>query len=491
MKTYIRQGGGGLLLASFLYLGLPNVLFAVGWLKPPYALGYTIVCLIGLVFLVAGTRRNFTPTSELGRTLGYIVPVCCVLVIWIGFSGIGGIGFQNTDWNAHNSLFKHLIEEDWPLVLGADDPNHEPFFYVYYVAFYLPAALVGKIFGWGAANLVLFLWSTTGVVIAISWFLKVLDLPLTPFRSLLAVLVFIAFGGLDIIGWYLRHENLPNMGEHLEWWAKHFQYSANTTLLVWVPQHTIAAWILTGVTMFHSIFRIPPRSFGLFVAFSLLWTPFAIIGVLPFVVLAIVLWIRENGVRDVFSTSNFVLAPIVGLTSALFLASNTFSFPVSFGWSGRPDFWLFYLVFMGLEVAVFFVPLYWLMKDRGTSYVYTPWLWTSLAVLIVLPFFRMGFANDFVMRGSIPALFVLIIFIAYGLLGTSFKAHPIMKPVLLAVVCVGALTGGSELVRSVKNYTFPPPDSQSVQSFLELQVNHVAQRKGDPDSFFFRQVSRN
>ena len=39
----------------------------------------------------------------------------------------------------------------------------------YYVAYYLPAALVGKIAGWTAANVVLFAWSATGAALAFLW----------------------------------------------------------------------------------------------------------------------------------------------------------------------------------------------------------------------------------------------------------------------------------------------------------------------------------
>ena len=38
---------------------------------------------------------------------------------------------------------------------------------VYYVGYWLPAALVGRILGWGVANFILFLWTWFGVLLTV------------------------------------------------------------------------------------------------------------------------------------------------------------------------------------------------------------------------------------------------------------------------------------------------------------------------------------
>lgn len=42
---------------------------------------------------------------------------------------------------------------------------------VYYIAYYLPAALLGKLGGWLWAHQVLFVWSWIGLILAMLWFI--------------------------------------------------------------------------------------------------------------------------------------------------------------------------------------------------------------------------------------------------------------------------------------------------------------------------------
>ena len=65
----------------------------------------------------------------------------------------------------------------------------------YYVAYYLPAALVGKIAGWTAANVVLFTWSAAGAALAFLWLVVLSEAPV--WRCLA---IFVLFSGLDLVG---------------------------------------------------------------------------------------------------------------------------------------------------------------------------------------------------------------------------------------------------------------------------------------------------
>ncbi len=53
-------------------------------------------------------------------------------------SGIGGIGFQHYDWNKHNAILSDLVRESWPVGYTY---YGRPVALVYYIAYYLPAAL--------------------------------------------------------------------------------------------------------------------------------------------------------------------------------------------------------------------------------------------------------------------------------------------------------------------------------------------------------------
>lgn len=479
---------------SLIYLGTPNVIFAIGSLKPFYTVMYTTACILGVMHFAIRLKENgsypkaYFSTAELNFKL--FLPIFGAAVTWGVFSGIGGIGFQNDDWYCHNSLLKLLIEEALPLILHT--PDQQTYFYVYYIAYYLPAALIGKFLGWGAANIFLFIWSVVGLIISMAWFLRILEFNDLLYPSWLAIPIFIAFSGLDYVGWYYGHGQFPELGQHIEWWANYFQYSGNTTLLFWVPQHSIAAWILIGVVMFHEVSGSPPHSIGLYVAFTLLWTPFAIIGIIPFLFMLLYKWIKKHGIKEVCSISNLLLAPLIAFTSAIYLASNTFSFPISFSPLRSLSFFSIYLAFIFLEVAVFMIPIYLLSKNRNDKESYHSWLWTSAIILIFLPFFQIGFANDLVMRGSIPAIYVLAIFVCRQLLDTvprnivTFMA----KIILLVVLGFGGLTSLSEVTRSVKHYQFPPPSAKMVPDFKEMRKRDLLQRQGDPSSFFYKFIAK-
>ena len=56
-------------------------------------------------------------------------------------SGIGGFARQSVDYVKHDEILGTLINMDWPCKLG----SHKYLYLIYYIAYYLPAACIGKI----------------------------------------------------------------------------------------------------------------------------------------------------------------------------------------------------------------------------------------------------------------------------------------------------------------------------------------------------------
>ena len=77
-----------------------------------------------------------------------------------------------------------------------------------------------------------------------------------------------------------------------------------------------------------------------------------------------------------------------------------------------------------------------LFKENRKNYLY----WITIAALSVYPRFSMGLYNDFTMRTSIPALFVLMILILrfLGLQEERDKSLTIRKTLLVAGLVIGA-----------------------------------------------------
>lgn len=99
-----------------------------------------------------------------------------------------------------------------------------------------------------------------------------------------------------------------NLGAHIEWWASIGQFSSHTTLLFWVPQHTIAPWIVTAVLLLVVERNLGRQVLWFLAALSFLWSPMASLGLVPFLAL---IFIRDvfNQQSVAFNSANFLQDP--------------------------------------------------------------------------------------------------------------------------------------------------------------------------------------
>ncbi len=519
---------------SLIYLLIPQLLFAVGWIRFPFsvvsALFVIAVILWESVELVRSARRRLTSSlspssrvSALGAAL--------ILMIWLSLSGVGGIGFQNGDYPQNNALLKDLIEKDWPISVRFKN-NDVPL--VYYTGYYLPAALVGKLLGWQAANIFVFVWTLVGLFLAFTWFAHVARVKLAnnPFKTLLFASLFVLSGGMDLFGsflisiWQSRPLDL-DITRHREWWITEIgrfiplQYSSMTTLLFWVPQHAIASWICTGLTA-GAVLRpakTQPAPIALALAASILWNPFGSLGTVPFLVVFLIrraaLFKNRPALPSIGTFTLYGIALWIAAITTLYLQANQFRFPVGFIWNIKAPLadlaltvFLFWMIEVGALslIAILLlhtgacrrkVPsgealLFRSSKDNSQEglIVHPPQLLLfaiSLVVLGLLPLFRIGGFNNLVMRSSIPSLFILFSFIGYLLLEMPSATRRRVKTayLCLAIVTVaGFTTSGIEIARSIEHYRAAAPDYSSVGTTAEFPLQ-LQERAGKPDSTFF------
>ena len=508
---------------SVLYLLLPLAFFAYGWLRPAYAL--MVVVVVAAAMAAAGWEAWQALRSGGGLTrAGWraALPAVLLLLAWLLLSGIGGLGYQNDDYRAGNALFKQLILGDWPLSF-AFEGRAVPV--VYYLGYYLPAAAVGKALGWAAANAALWGWSALGLGLSLAWFAALSRVPLAgrPGRTLALTALFALAGGLDFVAVTVLRRAPPGPAEHLEFWASAFQFSSQTTLLYWVPQHALAAWLLAALVLDGLYHPHDLRWLALSIAAGMLWSPLGVLGLLPFLLLLAGLSCaparRRLALRPAALAAHaaaLVLAVIVGL----YLTANRATFPIGGIWRGVEDparLARLILGFWWVEVGALAVALalnLWLRlrpqisvsawlaaleAGFGLSPVRLAVLAASLATLTLLPLFRFGFNNDLAMRGSIPALFALWTLTAQVLLGARERslARPWSWGTRLAYLClvvvlgVGSLPALAEMTRSIQNYQAGPPPLESVVPMADADRPHlVSQRAGDPEAFFFQVLSR-
>src|SRR6516164_22770 len=138
----VLESLGSLEGISLVYCLLPWILFIVGWISSAIAAALVVVLLIGCICACRAMRGATNPK----RNVKYWLSIAVVALLWSLQSGAGGYGPQTLDWEKHNAILKSMVNHSWPVTYL--DADLSRFYLVYYFAYYLPAALIGKYAGW-------------------------------------------------------------------------------------------------------------------------------------------------------------------------------------------------------------------------------------------------------------------------------------------------------------------------------------------------------
>lgn len=81
-----------------------------------------------------------------------------IALLWTGLSGTAGIGFQNWDHEKHNAMLFDLVKDTYPVFYPPQKDlninSSSPL--VFYIAYYLLPAVIGKLTSYKIANIVQF-----------------------------------------------------------------------------------------------------------------------------------------------------------------------------------------------------------------------------------------------------------------------------------------------------------------------------------------------
>ncbi|MCB9111107.1 MAG: hypothetical protein H6634_07640 [Anaerolineales bacterium] len=438
---------------SYLYLILPFILFLFGWVRLTIAIPLAVIIFFALWQLLK--ESPLTPSSLFTHHWSLNTAYWLLLtVLWLFLSGIGGYAFQNWDHNWRNVVMRDLMNFNWPVYYA--QPESGPVkMLVYYVGYWLPSALTGKLLNWRAANSFLFLWTFLGIIL-ITYNLGSI-FKTSKFK---ATLLLIFFSGLDVLGVLFFPQDYPTLLPpitHLEIWAGNLQYSSFTTQLFWVFNQAIPAWLIITLIVILSREAAKQSSKSLEIASGkeqrrprndeliLLWSlcfffaPFASVGLLPYVLIEL---IKQTDFKSPFKNLHWeqiAAALIIFLLSALFFTANTAA--QSRGFQSLPL--TKYLAFFLLEGGIL-----WLML-APSKYKDPRWIVTGV-LLAVIPFIQIGNDRDFVMRASIAPLFYLMLMTGETLFEkTVIRVSLITRYSLVALLVLGAFTPIYEINRSI------------------------------------------
>ena len=427
--------------AAWLFLAAPYLIFVVGWLRPLITFPFVII----FTALFLNVLRGQEDGKGIERRDGILA--FCVISLVLFFSGIGGYTFQNWDFHGRNAVFHDLVNYPWPVVYQKSTLTGGILIMSYYMAYWLPSAVIGKLFGWQAANFTLFLWTAIGVFLIVA--LLSVRLQTTVLKT---TLLFFVFSGMDILGVgvnrILNRSLYPALWpplQHLEWWSLPVEISSMTTQVYWVFNQSVPALLamslwLIGLRKQYVIFLW---------ALTFFFSPLPSIGLMIFLGMGLVL--RESpqtrGERCIgVLRQSLSLENVMGLI--VFLIGYTY-FSTNLAAQDRSlQYWdpVLHLIFFLLEGGILWIAL--LKKREGDPF----WLIAGLMLFLVV-FIRIGKYQDFVMRATIPALLYLMIGVGEEL----FHSQGRLKKLILICLAIGAVTPLYEINRSFArtlNYYF-------------------------------------
>lgn len=479
---------------SYLYVLLPTVLFFLGWVKIWIAVP---VCLYFLWFFIKEPGEEtglYLPVWDRKNSMRGVIIFLFVLV-WVYFSGIGNFAWQNRDHAARNALYEILVANDWPVVKNVIGKGAiQTRGLIYYIGYWLPAAVVGKLFGVAAGYLFQYIWAVLGIllcVVFINSFLKK--------WAVWHVVLFALFSGLDAGGYILagNFEWVLSFG-HMEWWND-YQFSSFTTQLYWVFNQAIYAWVLFALIMMQK----NNRRILCICILGMITCTFPFVGMLPFVIYVICRNRRSAGtdltgkkmdvLNGLLSFEN-IFGGGVGVICLLYLAGNLSAqkraIPAAEAaqiqnTEGLAYYFGMYVLFILLEIGVYYIYLYRYYKRNWLFYI-------SLFSLLICPFIKVGSGGDFCMRASIPSLLVLYYMVVESL-RKDWEQRSIRCFIIILILAVGSITAVHEIGRSAVNTLRLCQQSREITNPVASEEKIL---KGNnfsgnvEDNFFFRYLAR-
>lgn len=429
----------------YFYIFFPQIIFFFGWTKLIFAL--PILCFVGFSF--SSLRKNYSDISIDGFDIASTLIIVCILFLISYWSGVGGFVWQNSDHDCRNKIFELLVEEKWPVVMNASD-GHDGIVRTamlsYYIAFWLPAAVVGKCFGMTAGYAFQLIWLFVGLVIVFTLISSILNK-----WSINTLIVFLLFSGLDIMGVLFTKGTLADtpVTEHIEWWT-YFQFSSNVTLIFWVFNQAIYAWIIL-LTIWS---QRNNRHIALIYSCGLLSCTIPFVGMIPIVVYKFIgnLKIRDKNtcwktrLLDCITVENVFGGGLIGFLSFFYLRGNSSAQVVTTSQPSHnvPYSLFLYVIAMLFEVGVYFIVL---LRDEYKNCLF----WIVVVTLLSCPLIRVGFGSDFCMRASIPSLLVLYLMYIKAISKAKENKKWNKYVLLIAILLIGGITPFHEVVRTGAN----------------------------------------
>ena len=391
-------------ISTILYLLIPSVLFLLTWIH----LWIGISCVLFIVFYTWKTLQKTTvSTHETFISLSTFL-LCLGISIALNYVlGIGEFRPQTYDFQANNFKYYDLITHQLPVYYAEQQT-----YLCYYTGYYLPSALLAKVFGIETCRYFSFIWSVFGMCLVFLWISTFTR------RNIIGLLAIVL---LFANAWFAIKLliNFAYFQEHLQpYYIQLNQFKLITSPLIknyaWATQHTIPACL--GVCVLIDNFRIKTdlKHLLLMLLSTMFWSPLTAVGLFPFVAFYFL-----KDLKNVFSINSIrslmlMMFLILSFTPLLLYFVSTEGIHVNnteFIWqTGVKSWWIFYLIY---TISNFIIWGFFLNHTKNQYKI----LW-KIAVIFpcIIAIYRIGIYNDFNVRVSFPSFFMLSILVGISVI---------------------------------------------------------------------------
>ncbi len=423
--------------AAWVYIILPFMLFCIGWLKLYYSLAMVAILVLSYILSIKSVTNYYE--INLKKHSRKIVLALSAIIVLVIFSGIGEYSYQVEDHQFRNGVFHDLVTHHWPLRMnerGNLPTIHQPVLYIYYIEYWLPAALIGKLFGWAIANFFLWLWTVLGTTLTFYFLCRYFKI-----FSLKALLMFFFFNTIYILVSFLKYPIISVItSDYTIWSGQMVLAGSNIDSLYWIYNQTVTPLLIIAMLL-NNLSR---QSIGFLYALCYLHGPFTFIGFFPFLCIMLVndIFLAKDGtfadrIRPYLTFQNLIGSVSVMIIGYFYLSGSPAVQSLYIGKISLIRYCIFIMVEFGIISMLIF-----------NKYKKDPFYYAVVIMLLILPVIGMGTIQPFTFcaRVSIAPMFVLMIMVTKYLLEERFSPT---KRIIIAYVVLSAIDPVLQVSRSV------------------------------------------
>lgn len=423
--------------SAYIWIYSAVAVFVIGFLKWYLAIPAAAAIGVAMYKVFSGESDTSFFVKKKILILGGIIVVC-----WMILCGQCGMVHQAADWNGRNAQLNDLVSHSWPVYYQ----NGSAF--TYYIGHFLLPALAGKLFGINAARVFLMLYTSAGVYLIWLYMVKIVKAD-TAAKQMLVLLLLIFFGNMEDIR---RIVNDLFIGIfHTSSSGIPYGFTTNSNAFSWAFNQITCAFLVLCI-FFDDDTKV--ENFIVLGVPMLLFSPFMLCGVFVLVAVATVKQIihyRKNILafaKKLLSVQNLCIAIVIFPVLLMYLSGNVFAEKPDelslqyISYSGRISV---YIIFVLCEFLLYSICLYPYCKRNVYFYA-------ANAILMILPFFKMGLYNDLVTRASSVGLFVIMILTAeFIFCQTDMKWVRLRKIIICMLIVIVAIPTANGYIGEVKN----------------------------------------